>query len=159
MGVGFEHGGIFITQRELNATVLRTLKTAGVGKVGTYGAVLGGCHGGQYVPGVDQLLHDFAHAGEFFKSITQFICRHVCNRRAQLMQHQLHPEFTGLVLDDEKHLVVVGRQRFLCAQNGVKLQIVAVTHGFAEVELGFFFTHDVGWLLCFDHVMSPRSSG
>ena len=47
---------------------------------------------------------------------------------AQLVQHQLHPQLAGLVLDDEQHLVVVGRERLLRAEDGVELQVVAVAH-------------------------------
>ena len=35
------------------------------------------------------------------------------DRRAQLVEHQLHPQLGGLVLDDEQHLVVVRRERVL----------------------------------------------
>ena len=38
---------------------------------------------------------------------------HVRDRRRELVDHQLHPQLGGLVLDDEQHLVVVRRARLL----------------------------------------------
>ena len=38
------------------------------------------------------------------------------------------------MLDDEEHLVVVGRQRCLRVENAVETQIVAVTHRPREIE-------------------------
>jgi hypothetical protein len=83
------------------------------------------------------------------------------------MQHQLHPQLAGLVLHDEQHLVVVGRARVLRAQDGVELQVVAIAHAPAEVELGFFVVDDVLGrrgrcclvVLCGHMIRSPRVSG
>ena len=58
------------------------------------------------------------------------------------MAHQLHPQLAGLVLHDEQHLVVVRRERLLGIQDGIELQVVAVTHAPIKIELGFFFVHD-----------------
>jgi hypothetical protein len=106
--MGLEHGGVLVAQRKLDAAVLRALKTAGLAQVGADGAVFGRRHGGQHVPGVDQLLHDAADSGELFEGVAEFVLRDIGYRRAQFMQHQLHPEFAGLVLDDEEHFVVRG---------------------------------------------------
>jgi hypothetical protein len=40
------------------------------------------------------------------KAGAQLVLRDVGDGRAQLVQHQLHPQLAGLVLDDEQHLVV-----------------------------------------------------
>ena len=58
------------------------------------------------------------------------------------MQHQFHPQLAGLVLHDEEHLVVVGRERFLGVKNRVELEVIAIAHASVKVELGFFFLHD-----------------
>jgi len=50
------------------------------------------------------------------------------DRGLQFMQHQLHPQLRGLVLHDEEHLVVVGRERLLGVQDGIELQVVAIAH-------------------------------
>jgi hypothetical protein len=65
-----------------------------------------------------------------------------CRGRAHLVQHQLHPQLAGLVLDDEQHLVMGGRQRVLGRENLVQMQIVAIAHVTAEVELGFLVADD-----------------
>ena len=104
------------------------MKAAGVGKVGPNGAVLGRCHGGQHVPGVDELFHDFADSGEFFKRVAELVFGHISNRGAQLVQHQLHPQLAGLVLNDEQHFIVVWRAWLLRAQQFVEMQVVAIGH-------------------------------
>jgi hypothetical protein len=76
------------------------------------------------------------------KAGRQLVARHVADGGAQLVQHQLHPQLAGLVLHDEQHLVVRGRQRLLRAEDGVQLQVVAVAHVGAEVELGALVVHD-----------------
>jgi hypothetical protein len=60
-----------------------------------------------------------------------------------IVQHEFHPQLTGLVLHDEKHFIVIGRQGPLSIQDGVKLQVVAVAHGLAEIQLSFFVLHYV----------------
>ena len=52
------------------------------------------------------------------------------------MQRQLHPQFAGLVLDDEEQLVVRVAQRVLRLEHAVEREIVAVAHALGEVELG-----------------------
>ena len=108
MRVGLQHGGVLVAHRKFDAAVLPTLKAAGLRQIRADSTVLGGCHGGQHIPGVHQLLHDAADAGELLERIGQLVGRNILHGRLQLVQHQLHPQFAGLVLHDEQHLVVVG---------------------------------------------------
>ena len=91
---------------------------------------------------MNQLLHDAADAGELFEGVGQLVLRNASHGGLQLVQHQLHPQLAGLVLHDEQHLVVVGRERLLRVQDGVELQVVAVAHAVIKVELGFFIVND-----------------
>ena len=143
MLVRLEHRRILVAQRKLDAAVLRALESARVGQVGPDRAVFGGRHRGQHVPGVHQLLHDPAYPRQHLEGAAQFIRSDATDRAVQFVQHQFHPQLAGLVLDDEQHLVVVGRQRLLRVQHLVEMQVVAITHGPAEVELGLFLGDDV----------------
>ena len=67
----------------------------------------GGCHGGQNIPGMDELRHDFSHAGQLFESVGQWVVGNARNGRLQLVQHQFHPQLAAWVLNNEKQFVVV----------------------------------------------------
>ena len=139
----FEHRRVLVAQREFNTTVLGTLETTGVGEVRANRAVFRRRHGRQYIPGMHQLFHDFAHPRQHFECRAQLVTGDIGNGFAQLMQHQFHPQLGSLMLDDEQHLVMVGRARMLGVQNVVQVQVVAITHRLAEVEQGFFILHDL----------------
>ena len=51
-------------------------------------------------------------------------------RLAQLVQHELEPELSALVLNDEQQLVVVlgRRERMLRCQQRVEFEVAAVAH-------------------------------
>jgi len=131
--VGLEHDGILVAQQDLDAPVLRALKTAAAGAIGPEGRVFGWRHGGQHVPGVDELFHDARDAGQHLDGLVQAVRRDVGDGRFQFVQHQLHPELRGLVLDDEKRLVVVGPEPHLRVQNAVELEAVVIAHRGFEV--------------------------
>jgi hypothetical protein len=115
VGVRLEHGLVLVAQAEFDAAVLPALEAAAVGQIGADGAVLGRRHRGQHVPGVHQLLHDLADARQHLEGGVQLVGWRSRHGRAQLVQHQLHPQLAGLVLHDEQHLVVVRAQRVLRA--------------------------------------------
>ena len=108
MGMRYQHVLIFIAHRKLNASVLPTLETARLSQIRTNGAVFRRRHGGQNIPSMNQLGHDLRYTRQHFESIGQFIFFNVTNGRSQFVQHQLHPELAGLVLNDEQHFVVIG---------------------------------------------------
>jgi hypothetical protein len=55
---------------------------------------------------------------------------------ADFMDRQLHPEFGGLMLDDEQEFVVRLRQRLLRVQHPFQMQVIAVGHPPVERHLG-----------------------
>ena len=56
-------------------------------------------------------------------------------RRAQLVQHQLHPQLGRLMDDDEQHLVMLVGDRVLAIEQLVEAQIVAIAHRRAEIDM------------------------
>jgi hypothetical protein len=135
VGVRAQHGGVLVAEQELDLPVLEALEAAARAQVGAQRAVLGRCHGGQHIPGVHQLLHDAADARQHLEGLGQAVGGHALVGGLQLVQRQLHPQLAGLVLDDEEHLVVRRREWLLRRQDGVELQVVAIAHRGAEVEL------------------------
>jgi hypothetical protein len=105
-------------------------------QVGPDRAVFGRRHGGQHVPGMHQLVHDARHPRQHLEGRRQVAGADVGAHGLQFVQHQLDPQFAGLVLDDEQHLVVVGRERMLGRQDLAQAQVVAIAHAAAEVHLG-----------------------
>jgi hypothetical protein len=57
------------------------------------------------------------HAGKDLLARIEVIRTYALARRAQLKKDQLEPQLSDLMLDDEQHLVMVGRatERMLCA--------------------------------------------
>ena len=53
----------------------------------------------------------------------------------EFVQHQLHPELAGLVLDDEQHFVAVRRARMLGGEDGVEGEVVGVGQVLGEIQL------------------------
>ena len=90
-----------------------------------------------------QLFHDARHARQHFERGVEIVRLHTGPRRVQFVQHELHPQLAGLMLDDEEHFVVRRREQLLRAKDGVELQVVAVAHAVAEVELRQFVLDDL----------------
>ncbi len=94
------------------------------------------------------------------KALPQLVAGDAGHRRRQLVQQQLHPQLAGLVLHDEEHLVVFGRERVLRFEQLVQVQVVAIAHVAAEIELGAFFGDDAlavaGWWGVLGHGSSRR---
>jgi urease accessory protein UreE len=106
-----------------------------------------------------QLVHDARHPGQHLERRRQVVAAQVVDHGVQLVQHQLHPQFAGLVLHDEQHLVMVGRERVLRVQDLFQAQVVAIAHGLGEVHLRAV---PLGAFLFFGHVVSqvtaPRAA-
>ena len=141
MLVRLEHRRILVAEPELDHPVLPALEAAARGERRPHRRVLGRRHRRQHVPGVDQLLHDLADARQHLEGALQLIAGDRRGGRLELVQQQLHPQLADLVLDDEEHLVVRFRAALLGAEHVVEMQVVAVAHVAAEVELRrVFFT-------------------
>ena len=89
----------------------------------------------QHRPLLGQLLLDLLDAREDLLARVELVALQVRDRRAQFVDHQLHPQLGRLVLDDEQHFVVVRRvrQRLLRRQQRVQLQVAAVAQAIAQV--------------------------
>ena len=130
-----EQGGVLVPQDEFDFAVLVGLETGRGAQIGADGRVFGRRHGGQHVPGMHQLVHDARHAGQHFEGGRQVAALQVGAHGVHFVQHQLHPQFAGLVLHNEEHLVVVGRERVLGREDAVQRQVIPVAHRFTEIHL------------------------
>ncbi|MNV79967.1 hypothetical protein D3C71_1735420 [compost metagenome] len=63
------------------------------------------------------------------------------------------------MLDDEEHLVVLGRQRVLRAQYFIQMQVIAVGHVAREIQLRFFLVDDVFGAVRAAHAWPPWQGG
>ena len=144
MRVRLQHRRVLVAEQELDLPVLPALEAAARRERGPDRRVLGRRHRREHVPGVDHLLHDLADAREHLEGALQLVARDRADGRAQLVQEQLHPQLGHLVLDDEQHLVVRARAQVLRAEHLVEMEVVAVAHLAAEVELRRFAGDDLG---------------
>lgn len=69
--------------------------------------VLGGGEGFEDGPLVEEHFLDLLDAGEDFEAGLEVVGLDEVDGGAELVDHELHPELGGLVLDDEEELVVV----------------------------------------------------
>ncbi|MCY1423661.1 hypothetical protein D9M71_393810 [compost metagenome] len=136
MGVGAQQRRALVTQDELDFTVLERLEARRLPQERPDRVVLGGRHGGQYRPRMHQLIKDSRDPRQHLEGRRQLTQPNVFAGGLELVQHQLHPQLGGLVLDDEQHLVMVRRQRVLGAENTPQVQVVAVAHGVGKIQLG-----------------------
>jgi hypothetical protein len=83
---------------------------------------------------LEELALDLLHAREDLEAGGEAVLPDMLDRRGELVDHELHPQLRGLVLDDEQHLVVVRRARLLRAEQALELKVAAV--GGVGGELG-----------------------
>ena len=104
-----DHARVALAERDLDQSVLVRLEPArrpeDVAELG----VLGRGERLQDAPLVQQLRLDVLDPGEDLERALEVVLTDELDRRAQLVEHELEPELGRLVLDDEQHLVVVGR--------------------------------------------------
>ena len=136
-----QHVGIFVAEQEFDRAVLRRLEARGRPEDVAEAHVVGRRHRLQHRPLIGQLLLDRLHPREHLHARIELVALQMGDGRTQLVDHQLHPQLRGLVLDDEKHLVVVRRvrERRLRRQQGRQLQVAAITQAVAQVggDAGF----------------------
>ncbi|MNL50721.1 hypothetical protein D3C87_1737600 [compost metagenome] len=63
------------------------------------------------------------------------------------------------MLDDEQHLVVLGRQGVLRPQQFVQMQVVAIGHVAREIQLRLFLADDVFGAVRAAHAWPPGQGG
>ena len=91
-----------------------------------------------------ELFHDARHSRQHLERRRQIVGSNRIPRRTQLVQCELHPQFAGLVLNDEQQLVRIGRAGMLRVQDRVEREVVAVAdvarrcscHGLSRLEFG-----------------------
>src|SRR5579883_761557 len=136
MTIGSQHLALLVAEQELDRAILEGLKSRGVAERVAEIEILARRQGREHVPGLDELRHDAAHPRQHLEGGRQIIVLDAEDRRLQLMDHQLHPELGRLMLDDEEHLVVIGRERLLRVEQAVEMEIIAIAHLAAEIGVG-----------------------
>ena len=135
-----EHPGALVAQQELDRAILRRLESARTGQRGAERLVLGRRQRLQHRPLLEQLLLDELDARQYLEARVQRVGADVVDGRLQLVDHQLHPQFRHLVLDDEQHLVVARRlpvaagQRHLRRKQVVEAKVAAVGQAVRQVR-------------------------
>ncbi len=122
------HRRVLVAQHEFENPVLRRLKPGRLAEYVPKLRVFARRQCVQNLPLVVQLVLNMPHTGEILDGWTQRIPPQVLDSAIQLVNQQLDPQFSDLVLNDEQHLVVVRRiaERHLRGQQLVKLQITRV---------------------------------
>ena len=144
VGVRLEHGEVAVAGQELDRPVLPGLEARRLAERIAEFRVFAGRHGAQHVPGIVQLLEDAGDARQHLEGRLQLVVADRADRRTDLVDRQLHPQFRGLVLDDEQQFVMRARQRLLRVEHALEMQIVAVGHALLERHLRAFLGGIVG---------------
>ena len=69
----------------------------------------------EHRPLLEELALHLLHPGEDLEARDEQVGLHVLDRRGELVDHELHPQLRGLVLDDEEHLSSWCAERGRCA--------------------------------------------
>src|SRR5215831_9470288 len=134
-----ERGPALVAEQELERAILRRLEAGGAGERRTKRLVLGGRERLQHRPLLEELLLDQLHAREDLEIGRELIALHVAHGSLQLVDHQLHPQLGGLMLDDEQHLVVPrrslgrARERLLRREQLIEAEVARVSQLAAEI--------------------------
>ena len=136
-----KHVGVLVAKQELDHAVLLRLEPRGRPEHMAELLVLGWRQGFQHRPLLEQLALDLLDPGEDLQARIGLVGRQQCRGRPQFVDDQLHPQFADVVLDDEQHLVMVGRlaERLLRGQQGVQLQVATVVLAISQIDLDALF--------------------
>ena len=69
-----------------------------------------------------------SHSRQHLEGWIELAGLNLVEHTAQLVQRELHPQLGDLMDDDEEHLVVMLRDRFLRAEDTIELQVAPVGH-------------------------------
>ena len=136
VGKHFQHGGILVAHQEFDGAVLQRLEARGSAQRVTEFHVFRRRQGFQHRPLLGQLAQHLLAARQRLLASTHAVFAQVDQGGAHLVDHQLHPQFRDLVLQDEQHLVVVRRLRsgLLRGKQLIQAQVAAVGH--ASFQIG-----------------------
>ena len=85
-------------------------------------------------------IHDSVRdAGEDLEGLLELVGLHGGQRAVELVQHELHPQLAGLVLDDEEQLVGLRAARHLRREQPLQLQVARVGLLPREVDVDALF--------------------
>ena len=144
MLVRLQHRKVAVADSIFDQPVLPGLEARGLAQVVAEPRVFRRRHGPQHVPGGIELFEDARHARQHLQRLGGVVFRDHAPCSLNLVERELHPQFRGLVLDDEQHLVMGLGQRLLRRQDMVDLQIVAIGHALPEIGLGAVFGRIIG---------------
>ena len=140
-----ERRGALVAEQKFDRAVLRRLEARRLSQHRAERLVLRRRERLQHRPLLEELLLDELDPGERLEACRELIGLHVADCRPELVDHQLHPQLGGLVLDDEQHLVVTRRlfrgpgQRLLRRQQPVEAEITGIRKPVAKIgdDAGF----------------------
>jgi hypothetical protein len=97
---------VAVAGQKFDRAVLPGLETGRLAERVAEFRVFAGCHCAQHVPGIVELLEDARHPRQHLERRPETVFAYGEDGRADLVDGELHPEFGGLVLDDEQQLVM-----------------------------------------------------
>src|SRR5262245_13753973 len=121
-----DEAGVLVAEQELDRPELVRLQPRGGAEHVAKERVLRRRERLEHRPLLEELALHLLYAREDLEAGRELIGLHVPDRRGELVDHELHPQLRGLVLDDEEHLVVVRRARPLRREQRVELEVAAV---------------------------------
>ncbi len=154
---GRQHGAPLVPHQEFDLPVLRGLETGTAAQIVTEGQVVGRCHGRQHRPGLDQLRLNPRHPRQHLEGRAEGVFFQRSHRRAGFMDDQLHPQLSGLMDDDEQHLVMGVGNRLLRRQQVGQAQVTSIAQTVAEIGMRAFRQRFAGFRFVV-HVTTPKGS-
>ena len=124
--VELEAARVLVAQQEFDGAELERLQARRRAEHIAEFQVFGGRERLEHRPLLEELPLDLLHAREDLEAGREAVGAHMADCGGELVDHELHPELGGLVLDDEQHLVVVRRARPLRREQHLEREIAAV---------------------------------
>ena len=130
-----DHLGVLVAEQEFHEPVLQRLESGGRPQQVPELQVFARRQRFQHAPLLEQLALHLLDPREDLLHGAELVALQVRDRRAQLVDDQLEPQFRDLVLHDEQQLVVVHRlaDRLLRRQQQVQAQVTAVAQALGQV--------------------------
>jgi hypothetical protein len=104
-----EHGGVLVAEHELHHPILQGLEARRRAQRRAEFEIFRRGHRFQHGPLLGQLAQYRLAAGDHLARLPDLITAQKIDRRAQFVDHQLHPQLADLMLHDEQQLVVLRR--------------------------------------------------
>ncbi len=141
--------GVLVAEEEFDSSVLGALEPASVAEDVSELDIFAGGEGFEDGPLFVEHAEDVFDAGEDFEGGFEVVGFDLVDGGFEFVYDEFHPEFAGLVLDDEEHFVVVdgiaegvlGREEF------VEAEVAGIVESVFELGLdgGFELSAGHGW--------------